>query len=192
MSNIKFDNNLEDDVMVMEEKNNDNNNDNFDYSDIDFVELSKQNTLAIAGLTDNLSWVVPSIKENNIKIKTIENDISTLKNDLDTYKQLQALKEYIEPEEKENLNDVMNNRVIDLLNDHSFEPSTYNYFFGNFKKKFWRDIKKEANVCGCAGVYTKKMHYSYAIEYAGTWTPRGYGVDGYIEHLNLLRRRRTA
>lgn len=155
-------------------------------SDLDYMELAKQNTLSIAGITETINWVVPKVKELAKDTKTTKENMDKMRDDFETYKETQRQKEHIEPYEADELASVMKNRVNFLLRDYRSDPSKYNKYYGKFMRKFWIDIKKEANVVGHSGIYTKKMHYEGAIEYAGTWIPRGYGVAGYIQHLDVL------
>lgn len=103
------------------------------------------------------------------------------------YKEVQKDREYIEPADTQELREAVHNRIGDLLKWASVSEKDFGRLFGAFARKCWADCKKYANVIGTSGVYTKRKDFQNAKEYIGTWTPHGYGVKGYIDHLDTSK-----
>lgn len=95
------------------------------------------------------------------------------------FREEQKENEYVSPAERQEIADAVQNRVTDIL----FSKGRMD-IYGAFVRKAWSDAKRYGNVVGKGGVYTKRKHYKSAVEYIGTWIPYGYGIGGYIEHLD--------
>lgn len=161
-------------------------NEMFDFNK--FLNTVNQMAVTAQTTSEQMGIVTTMVKDHEIRIRNNENDYSGLRNDFETYKTQQSEKEFISPDKVQNIRQVMTNRVADLLKSHNISHD----YWQPFMRKAWTDAKSKANVVGKAGVYTKEMHYEDAINYIGRWIPEGYGVEGYVEHLNIVRKQPSA
>lgn len=143
-----------------------------------------RNSLHIGNLADAVGILKNEVKSVNRSLLEVkEAEVSHYQEFLD-YKEVQKDREYIEPADTQELKETVHNRIGDLLKQASISEKDFGRLFGAFARKCWIDCKKYANVLGTAGVYTKRKDFESAKEYIGTWTPHGYGVKGYIDHLD--------
>ena len=150
-------------------------------SDYDFDGMFQQMIMTTAANAKQLGLVIPQVKELELGQRELRQDHNTLKGEFEDYKKAQKEKEYIPPEQVQELDELLTNRVSELLNSRGLSHKKY---FGKFKRKAWSDGKRHSYVVGKAGVYTKSMFFNDVKEYYGSWTPHGYGVDGYVNYLN--------
>ena len=149
------------------------------------IELSKQTALNLSGVAKQMGIITTKIKEQDIEIREIKNDFESFKEEQKSEWMKQKEKEYIEPDEQQELDQCITNRIVDLFKENGFSDDDFKKYFGWFKKKAWADGKRYSHVVGKSGVYTRKMYFNEVKEYYGTWTPHGYGVIGYRDHLNV-------
>lgn len=147
-------------------------------------ELQKQTTFSLNTIAEQFGSLVSTVKNLQIDQRTTKAEIAGIKDDFNLFKEQIKQNEYISPLERENLATTMRTRVGNIFRMLQLSEVEYKRYFPPFMRKFWNDIKADACVAGTGGVYTKKMHYPGAIEYAGTWTPKKYGASGYIQYLS--------
>ena len=148
------------------------------------LKTVNQTAATTAANAQQLGVVITQVQTLEVGQRELEQKHDALATSFEDYKKAQKEKEYIEPEQSQELDQLITNRVNDLLNANGISISKY---FGKFKSKAWQDGKKHSFVVGKAGVYTKRMFFEDVKEYYGTWTPHGYGVEGYVNHLNILK-----
>lgn len=145
-------------------------------------ELMNKTVFSVSSMSEQLGLVIASAKRHDAEIHELKDRQTELSEAFSDYKKSQADREYISPAEVQELREAITNRVNDIFATVDI-PMKY---FKNFMRKAWIDAKRHGYVIGAAGVYTQKCHFNDAIDYIGTWIPAGYGIPGYVEHLDAL------
>ena len=123
------------------------------------------------------------IRQHDTSIRQVKSDCISINKKVDYI----IDNEYVSPAERQKIADAVKHRVADILMPRKFDGAQYKSYYKSFAKKAWIDAKREANVVGTGGVYTKRKHYKDAINYIATWEPEGYGIAGYFKHLEAIR-----
>ena len=161
----------------------------FDKEYFDRINMVLDKTaMTTAANSEQLGLVIMKVKDIEAAQRELKEKHNTLVNHFGDYIEKQKQKEYIAPDEYQELDQLLTNRVNDLLRTYGIN---HNKYFGKFKSQAWRDGKRYSHVVGKGGVYTKHMYFEDVKEYYGSWTPHGYGVQGYVNHLNALEEIKT-
>lgn len=145
-------------------------------------DMLNQTAFLLKTNSEQLGMLSTTIKRHEVLIQETAEGLSDLGRKFEDYKEAQKEKEYIEPEQVQEIADTLYNRVSGVLEQKNIDHK----YFGRFASKAWSDAKRHSYLVGKGGVYTKKMHFEDVKAYIGTWTPYGYGVDGYVQHLNSI------
>ena len=154
-----------------------------DDDDDDTMEVLEETVKTLKSQNDHLLILSEMVRKNAIAIRKLDDGYETLKKDI----RFIADNEYVSPAERQKIADAVKNRVTDILRIKNFTPRQYKYYYRQFAKKIWIDAKRDSMAVGRGGVYTKHRHYKEVINYIGVWEPEGYGIDGYFEHLRMIR-----
>lgn len=151
-------------------------------------EMLNQAALIAKMNGEQIGVLSTQVKDHELRIRDAEKSIGDIKTEMETEREKMKQRERIEADEVNELNICMDNRIANLFHENDFSDDDFKKYFGKFKSKMWKDLKKQSFVRGHAGVDTKRMYFNDVKEYCGTWTPHGYGTTGYIEHLDSLKK----
>lgn len=154
------------------------------------AEMQKQTQLTIQVNSEQLGTIATKVKENSIKIRETAESFESFKDDQETRWKRMAEKERIEEEEAGEIDDCITNRISVIAEEHKWSDEDYMRYFGGFKKQAWIDGKKHSYVVGKKGISTKKCFFEDVKNYYASWTPYGWGVKGYMSHLDKVREMR--
>lgn len=143
------------------------------------LQVSEQNNFALTTMREQMGVVVSTVKKLEIDDREERAWRSSFLEQYEMDKEIARQRERIEPEESEELHHMIKSRVASLLNDYGIDFS----FFKGFCMKAWCDAKAYGNVSGKRGVETKRMFFQSAKDYINSWTPHGFSVEGYRDHL---------
>lgn len=145
--------------------------------------IVNQTAMNVSVMSDNLGIITHTVKNVVNDVKSIKEEIGTLRNDFEAQKQLTKDRERVDQDEVDGITNTIDNRVTDILK----QCNRYD-LYGSFCSKCRHDARKHSYYRGRAGWGTKKMYLPELIEYIGAWTPEGWGIVGYINHLDVLRK----
>lgn len=137
-----------------------------------------QLALKHSAVLDAIGVVQNSVKEHEREILSVKETVGALRDDFEAEKQIRKNRERIDAGEVNNLTRVICHRCEDLLRKEDRLD-----LLGKFTSKCRHDCKINSYYYGKSGVDTLRMYYNELIEYIGAWTPEGWGVVGYINHL---------
>ena len=136
---------------------------------------------------EQLGVITTQLKDHEVRIRETKEELHSFKEEQNALWEKQKENEQIDASQRNELRICIENRVADLFRQNNFSEEDFKKYFGKFMNKAWRDVKRYSYVLGDAGVYTKLKYFNDVKEYIGTWTPHGYGVMGYKEHLDSLK-----
>ena len=141
-----------------------------------------QLALREATTKEQMGVLVEDMKSERIARLALDSRESSHYEEFLQYQEKQRQKERVDEAAAKEYGIAISNRITDLLSERNrFD------LFGSFSKKCWIDAKKHSYMVGKHGMYTKQMYHTDVINYIGTWEPYGWGVDGYIEHLDSMK-----
>lgn len=138
--------------------------------------------LQIGTIADTLGVVTDTIKRHEESIHVFEKKFENV----ESFMAEQKDKEIIDAHDVANISKCIKNRCIDILKPHDRLD-----IVGKFMKKCRVDLGDNTHYIGKSGVYTQRIYYQQVLDYIGCWMPEGWGIAGYINHLDELKKQRN-
>ena len=155
------------------------------------AEMQKQTQLTVRENSEQLGTIGTKVKENSIKIRETSESLNSFKEEQEIKWKRMSEKERIEEEEAGEIDTCITNRISVIAEENRWSDEDYANYFGGFKKQAWIDGKKHSYVVGKKGISTKKCFFNDVKEFYAGWTPYGWGVKGYMNHLDKRREMRN-
>ena len=154
-------------------------------NEYDFTEVAnvvKQTAFNVAGMNEQMGLMKSAIDNLKIGHARLEDKVISNEDEFGRFKESLRQRERVEAEEVQEYDDAIRNRIGDMLGQRNRMD-----LYGAFARKCWIDSKRHSYMRGKSGVDTKRMYHNDVLNYIGTWEPYGYGVDGYIHHIDESR-----
>lgn len=147
------------------------------------MQLVEQTTFNVASVSKQMGLLASAVTNLKVDQKRLEDKVNTQCSEFKQFVEKYNENERIDADDQQEYVDAIKGRVSEILKSRGRRD-----LFGEFSKQCWNNAKTHSRMRGKGGFQTKKMYHREVVDYINAWEPYSYGTDGYIRHLDDLKK----